>query len=395
LRVPDFFLKETVTAVGRYIIEEPFYPLPGMTSPIMTNLDPTRLPPLYGYNGTTPKGTARLDLITPQGDPLLATWQYGLGRAAAWTSDVENRWATQWLAWEEFPRFAAQLVSWTLPAPQVEGLTASARVEENRGIIELEAIDESGEPLNFLYAHAAFVGPDLSVTERELTQVGPGRYKTEAQLSQPGTYLVRLGVNAGDDSLGQEILGLVVPYSPEYRMAGMDLPFLNELSRITGGGELTEPVAAFVHNLEATAKAREIWQPLLLVVALLFPLDVAIRRVMLGRSDYVKAAQWMQARLPWGSRMGQRMKQRIGGTDKRMGGLFAARERARRRQVRGARENVNKEIAEQEGQAGSDVGEDTRASQLSDIQSSPDTFSRLRDAKKRARHEGGKGQPDI
>ncbi len=161
LRVPDFFLKETVTAVGRYIIEEPFYPLPGMSSPIMTNLDPATLPPLYGYNGTTPKGSARLDLITPQGDPLLATWQYGLGRAAAWTSDVENRWATQWLAWDEFPSFAAQLVGWTLPAPQVEGLTASARVEENRGVIELEALDEAGEPLNFLYAHAALVRPDL------------------------------------------------------------------------------------------------------------------------------------------------------------------------------------------------------------------------------------------
>jgi hypothetical protein len=374
-----------------------------MTSPIMTNLDPTRLPPLYGYNGTTPKGTARLDLITPQGDPLLATWQYGLGRAAAWTSDVENRWATQWLAWEEFPSFAAQLVSWTLPAPQVEGLTASARVEENRGIIELEAFNESGEPLNFLYAHAALVGPDLSVTESELTQVGPGRYQTEVQLSQPGTYLVRLGVNAGDDSLGQEILGLVVPYSPEYRAAGMDLPFMNELARITGGGELGEPVAAFVHNLEATANSREIWQPLLLIVALLFPLDVAIRRVMLGRSDYEKGTQWMRARLPWG----ERMEQRIGGTDKRMkermGGLFAARERARQRQLRGdegsgeqvTRENASMETGKLGRETGSDVGEDSRSPRLPDDQSSPDTFSRLRDAKKRARSEGGKGQPDI
>lgn len=392
LRVPDFFLKETVTAVGRYIIEEPFYPLPGMSSPIMSNLDSTVLPPLYGYNGTTPKGTARLDLITPQGDPLLASWQYGLGRAAAWTSDVETRWATQWLTWEEFPRFAAQLVGWTLPTPQVEGLTASARVEENRGVVELEALDESGQPLNFLYVHTALVAPDLTVTESELTQVGPGRYQTEVPLSQPGTYLVRLGVNAGDISLGQQIIGLVVPYSPEYRTSGTDYPFLAELARITGGEALAEPVAAFIHNLETTAKAREIWQPLLLIVALLFPLDVAIRRVMLGHSDYEKAVTWVWARLPWQKRIGQR----VGETDKRMGGLFAARERAQRRQERGDKasgENVNTATGNQ-GKAEARKAElssedpDTQSADLPVSRSdNSDTLSRLRDAKKRARRE--------
>jgi len=383
LRVPDFFLKETVTAVGRYIIEEPFYPLPGMSSPILNNLEPTRLPPLYGYNGTTPKGTARLDLITPQGDPLLATWQYGLGRAAAWTSDVENRWATQWLAWEKFPSFAAQLVGWTLPAPQVEGLTATARVEENHGIIELEALDKSGEPLNFLYAHAALVGPDLSMTESELMQVGPGRYQAEVKLSQPGTYLVRLGVNEGDASLGQEILGLVVPYSPEYRTAGLDLPFLNELVRITGGKELAAPLAAFIHDLEATAKAREIWQPLLLIVALLFPLDVAIRRVMLGRSDYEKAATWVQKRLPFRGRVGKRGNE----TDQQMGGLFAARDRARRRQSRGDQKSREKGMGKQGNlKAGRQEPQDIGAP-VSPPSDTDDTLSRLRDAKKRARRD--------
>ncbi len=392
LRVPDFFLKETVTAVGRYIIEEPFYPLPGISSPILANLDPRALPPLYGYNGTTPKGTARLDLITPQGDPLLATWQYGLGRAAAWTSDVESRWATQWLAWEGFPAFAAQLVGWLLPTPQAEGLTASARVEENRGVIALEAADEAGQPINFLYAHAALVAPDLSVRETELSQVGPGRYQAELKLDQPGTYLVRLGINQGDQSLGQQILGLVVPYSPEYRAAGVDLPFLGELARLTGGGELAEPAASFVHNLEAAARAREIWQPLLVIVALLFPLDVGIRRVMLGRSDFAKAAAWLRARSPSSRRKahGERV----------MGDLFAARERARQRQERGRRTGRQ---GKQEG--GSELGdkgmgdeEAERPVSLPGVRTpepppsqpldSAETLARLREAKKRARKSG-------
>jgi len=381
LKAPDFFLKETVTAVGRYIIEEPFYPLPGMSSPIMTKLDPTRLPPLYGYNGTTPKGTARLDLITPQGDPLLATWQYGLGRAAAWTSDVESRWATQWLTWDGFPRFAAQLVGWTFPAPKAEGFSASAFVKENRGVIELEVRGQNGQPQNFLYAHATIIGPDLNISESELSQTGPGRYQADILLSQPGTYLVRLGVNQGDISLGQEILGIVVPYSPEYRISGTDLPFLRELARVTGGQELPEPVAAFIHNLDGTTRAREIWQPLLLIVALLFPLDVAIRRVMFVRSDYRKAVEWLQVRFPWQ----KQIRFRIGRPDSSMGDLFAARDRVRRRQERnnwGQEDRGNEEVSSEPSSIQpSDLPIDQPKD---DNKSSNDTLSRLKDAKKRA-----------
>jgi hypothetical protein len=88
--VPQLFFKETVQAMGEYIIEEPFYPIPASTSPILRGLDVTALPALRGYNGTTPKATARVALVSDQGDPILAAWQYGLGRAVAWTSDAKG-----------------------------------------------------------------------------------------------------------------------------------------------------------------------------------------------------------------------------------------------------------------------------------------------------------------
>ncbi len=386
LRVPDFFLKETVTAVGRYIIEEPFYPLPGIPSPILANLDLGDLPPLYGYNGTTPKATARLDLITPQGDPLLASWQYGLGRAAAWTSDVEPRWGTQWLSWEGFPAFSAQLVNWLLPAPQLEGLSASAWVEDNQGFVELHAQGGDGQPLNFLYAHVALVAPDLSVTEGELSQVGPGKYRSNFKLVQPGVYLVRLGVNQDDISLGSTLMGMVLPYSPEYRLSGSDLPLLNELARLTGGEALASPSAAFSHNLEAKAQSREIWWPLLMVVAILFPLDVALRRVILGRSDLVKAAAWLRERVPVG-------KKEVVPTEKVLGALFQARGRAKARQARGSEEpglpvspesSLMSQKTDQELHQ-TDESLSTPESDASQDQSPAETLARLKAAKRRAR----------
>ncbi|NLE77404.1 MAG: VWA domain-containing protein, partial [Chloroflexi bacterium] len=125
--LPQIFLRETVEAVGSYIIEEPFYPLPASATPILRGLDPLALPPLWGYNGTTAKAAAQVALVTPRGDPLLAQWQYGLGRAVAWTADLKGQWASDWATWERFNAFAAQLVGWTLPQPADETVQVALR----------------------------------------------------------------------------------------------------------------------------------------------------------------------------------------------------------------------------------------------------------------------------
>jgi uncharacterized membrane protein/Mg-chelatase subunit ChlD len=380
LTVPDIFLKETVKAVGEYIIEEPFYPLPAMPSPVLRGLDPANLPALFGYNGSTAKNTARLDLLTPRGDPLLASWQHGLGRSVVWTSDFKGQWGTAWVSWDEFVRFSAQMVDWLLPAPQEEGLTARTSIENGKAYIRLEAVDENDHPRNFLRVEANLIGPDLEPVPIRLDQVGPGRYETSLNVSQTGTYLVRLGVSEGDQSLGQQTLGLVVPYSPEYRVSGTDLGFLEELARITGGARLNDMLETFLHNIPAADYAREIWRPLLLLVALLFPLDVAVRRVMLGSQDYRKASEWIMERSPF--RRGRRLAE-----SRVLGQLFQARERARKRQDRTDEppplEIPVKPRAGAEEKPSPSSSPPTTRPQPSD----ENTLERLRKAKRRARRD--------
>lgn len=391
LRVPDIFLKETVTSVGEYIIEEPFYPLPSAPSPVMRGLDSALLPALLGYNGTTPKVTARQDLITPRGDPLLASWQYGLGRAAVWTSDLKGRWATEWLQWGDFGRFATQLVSWTLPPPGAEGLAATASLEDGEAVIRLEANDEEGNPLNFLNAAANVVDPRGEARSLPLEQVGPGRYEARMPADAEGVYLVALGVNQADQSLGSLDLGFVVPYSPEHLAGGVNRGLLAELARLTGGGELLEPARAFLHNLPAADFAREVWRPLLLLSMLLFPIDVALRRLVVGREDWAKAAAWVREKVSF--------RREEVGERRVLGRLFEARERARRRDAvrqdaappatdgdyRGTKPEVpsgqrsapSSDTPRQEEEAPSPPAE-APASQ-------EEAMARLRDAKKRAR----------
>ncbi|OGO34645.1 MAG: hypothetical protein A2Z16_09430 [Chloroflexi bacterium RBG_16_54_18] len=325
LNVPDIFLQETIESVGEYIIEETFYPVPAVPSPILRGIEAANLPALQGYNGTSAKSTARQDLLTHRGDPLLATWQYGLGRSAAWTSDLRGQWAKDWLAWNDFSKFASQLVNWVLPAPKIEGLEATAAYQENEALIQLKAADQSGLPRNFLEVEAVIIDPTLKSQNLVLQQTGAGLYQVRTGISEPGTYLVRLGINQVDQSLGQITLGLVVPYSPEYRSTGTNLRLLESLANLTGGQQLSDPASSFAHNLPAAESLRSIWYPLLLIAALLFPLDVAFRRLNIRSRDLKKMAEAIRSRSGFNIPEGQ-SRSRI------MQSLFLARDRARARQ---------------------------------------------------------------
>ena len=79
---------------------------------------PGGLPPLGGYLVTTPKDLAEVLLVSDAADPLLARWQYGLGRAVAWTSDLRGRWSAALAAWPGMPRLFGALVGWTIPPGQ-------------------------------------------------------------------------------------------------------------------------------------------------------------------------------------------------------------------------------------------------------------------------------------
>ena len=80
--------------------------------PIMSGLPKENWPYLLFYNKVTAKPEAEV-LMEYQGDPILAVWDFGEGRAAAFTPDAAPHGAPpQFLEWEYFPRLWQQLVCW-------------------------------------------------------------------------------------------------------------------------------------------------------------------------------------------------------------------------------------------------------------------------------------------
>ena len=224
--IPDIFLRETIRTAGEQIVEETFQPIPSASSEVLDGLDAGRLPQLLGYNATTAKGSATVSLLTGREDPLLAQWQYGLGRAVAWTSDARQQWATPWIGTPEFGTLTAQLVAWTLPPQDAEGIdvrfSPGDRGELN---VEVTSFDDEGGPRNFYRTVMRLISPDLEPTEAVLEQVGPGRYAGTVLAEDPGAYLVRVAQTLesaeGTDSASRT-LGIVSPTADEFRRLGID-----------------------------------------------------------------------------------------------------------------------------------------------------------------------------
>jgi hypothetical protein len=72
---------------------------------------------------------------------------------------------------------------------------------------------------------------------------------------------------------------------------------LAQLARVTGGRQLADPLASFDHTLPAGGSPREIWPLLLTLAALLFLLDVAVRRLRLALLDIRRGSLALGARL--------------------------------------------------------------------------------------------------
>ncbi|HEY1015376.1 MAG TPA: VWA domain-containing protein [Herpetosiphonaceae bacterium] len=294
--VPQIFLQETIQAVGTYIIEEPFTPAYAADSPILAGLQ-DGLPQLLGYNGTAEKDSAQVVLVGSDGSPVLAQWQFGLGRSVAWTSDLKGQWASNWVGWEEFPRFVAQMVGWTLPRVGGDTVSGEASLIGTEVQIDLAAQDAQGANQTDLIVEARLVGANETTKPAGLTEVAPGRYQARLPSPVPGTYLVQI---TGADRAGKPIfartLGLIVPYSPEYRQGQSNAQLLQTLAAGSGGRSLSEPARAFDHTLDAVQRAIPIELLLLTLAALLLLLDVAVRRLSLRRSDLALARSAMRGR---------------------------------------------------------------------------------------------------
>ena len=391
--IPDIFLKETQQVSGQQIVEETFHPIITSSSPILRGLD-QGFPQLLGYNGTTAKPAAQTVLVTARDDPLLAQWQFGLGRSVAWTSDSTGRWARSWVGWDGFSKFFSQLVGWTFPGEETAGIEATLVTDGTTTRLRVESVAEDGSPRDFYTTGVAITAPDLTSKAIGLVQIAPGVYEAPLGEIEAGAYIVRVSqTRSGSTPLGRT-LGLVAPTPAEYRLLGSNEAFLATLRAATGGRAIETPAQPWTHDLATTDTYTDLWPSLLILALLLWPLDIALRRVSMGRRELVDARRWLAG--------GWRRRGAVAPRPVEVAGMLAARDRAAGSSARAAilRGDVaSSEAAGSRGSVGCSgsgfAGRVPPAGPTAPAPAPPappattddagDTIARLREAKRRAR----------
>ncbi len=304
--IPQLTLRESEIASSDPTIEGEFVPQAPEPHPLLRNLELAGMPSLNGYVATTEKETADVVLRSPNSDPVLTSWQYGLGRAVAWTPSFGEPWAEAWLTWEGSADFWSTMVRYTLPDPQSTESPMSVRFEpqpdseETRIIVE--AVQRSGEPYDRADVYARITLPNGTERDIGLRQVGPGRYVQELVLPTSGAYGVWVQINSEDGGQENTQVGYVHQPAAEYaplQDAAKGRQLLQAIAATTGGEEIDQ---AWVPTAEAATEAdaqeasesrslrawllaslrAQLWLWLLGAALLTWLLEIAVRRGMFG-----------------------------------------------------------------------------------------------------------------
>lgn len=300
--IPRIFLTETNLVSQNAIVEEPFTPYVKKSNSMIKGLSFSSAPDLLGYVTTKKKDGAEVLLTHPRhGDPVLATWRYGLGRVTVFTSDVKNRWATGWVSTRTFfPKFWSQVVRETMRRKDQTFFTMNASIKDGRGHIAVDATDDDEQFINGLVSTVKIEHPDGKKDEVDLYQTAPGLYEGDFELGVFGPYFLQASHRTlkDDGSVGSEIAEsratMPYPYPREYLATEPNTAIVNKAAEVTGGDTLNDsadnlgPTLAKLFDPEGQkVKFQEpLWHWFLYVALLLFILDVLFRRVRFwGRTE--------------------------------------------------------------------------------------------------------------
>ncbi len=308
--IPRLTIQESEIARADPVVEGDFRIDIADPHPVIRDTDIAQMPALNGYVGTTRRDNAEVVLVAPgkeadEKDPILATWNYGLGRVVAWTPSMNAPWAENWSEWGDFGSFWTQVIRYTLPEPDSGPLQIQLEPQHGGAKLMVDAYGPGGTPL-LADAIARITLPSGVRQEFALHQSAPGRYTQDLLLPTDGAYGVEVLLDRDGEQYYAET-GYAHPVPAEYNpyrsynpagSGGSDYPqgkpLLERIAEITGG----EVLAADMLNIpqagdeeEAQEQAQQpwyhlslqmlhysLWPWLMTVALLLWMLEIAFRR---------------------------------------------------------------------------------------------------------------------
>jgi len=215
--------------------------------------------------------------------PLLVQSHHGLGKTVVFTSDIKNRWSSDWLAWPGYGRLWAQVIRDSIRRDPVETLQFRVRREKHDAVIELTARNVDDRFRNGLAPKVRIVAPDGASSVTSLSQVAPGSYATRAALQTSGARAYRFelletpGIPA-DEIARTGVRSVFFDRLDEDRGLPPDRALLAALSN-AGGGSVAPTVGdIFALRGDGGTATTALWPPFAGAALAVFLLDILVRR---------------------------------------------------------------------------------------------------------------------
>ena len=269
--IPSILSRETVMATRTYIEDTPFYPQikSGYGWDSLFNQG---VPEMNAYIATSAKSESAVPIVSTKEDPILAEWQYGLGKTIAFTSDVNGAWAGDWARWNQWSNFITKMVANTLPQYDSEAYSLTVEKEKDRTYLSVSA-----DQLSMLPIETTITSERGETIEGNTKMIAPGKYEVDIG-NDPGLYFIHVKQTDEDGNISVYQSGFTIPYSDEYLITGINEEKMEELLAITGGIQLQKESQAFRPLKDPAKQKQEITEVLLFISFLLLFIEIAIRR---------------------------------------------------------------------------------------------------------------------
>ena len=289
-RLPQLLVRDTKRALGEDDDEEEeeddkddepkeIHPLVGVRGQILRGLK--NFPDLDEYMLTNPKKGANVQLYTnvkKEDDPILATWQYGLGKVVAVTFDPSGSGSGDWIRWPGFGKFWSQAVRWAMRDETAWEYRISMPQRRNRTVLRVESYDSDQDGI--LQARLPRGSSSDTIT---LMPVAPRVYEAAISRKRQGSFPVTIVKRKGGkvvDQKTQTVMSSRVADASldEYRQQHPNQILLRELAESTGGRLNPEPQELVAQKQEGTRKLLHPMGNIMAIAAVLLLLgDISLR----------------------------------------------------------------------------------------------------------------------
>lgn len=267
----QILLKDVEDYSGTTAVEKSLTPIVDSKAEVLEGLNIESAPALRGYTRFIAKPDAEKILsIDPQKkDPLYVRWQFGLGRAAVFTSDAKSRWAQSWVSWPGYDKFWINVSRDLLP--HVNKTDAEVNFDSSNGdLIVTYHLSSAADRVPDIFA----LGPDNFQRPIELSKISDKEYRGRVHIGESAG-LFRIRPLADSPSFPETGF---YRQNQELNDYGTNEALLRQISNMTGGRFNPNPREIFDSNGRTLSRDWQLW-PLFLALAIALTIaELVIRK---------------------------------------------------------------------------------------------------------------------